>query len=294
MDLSALIFVALAVAWAAYLIPKALRHHEDSSSSRSVEGFSARLRVLARREPAGGSSTRLVVGEAKPEVKPVFSAEAEVAARPRPVPAAVRRQAAARAARRRLRVVLVILLGAAATAVGAYLVPFAWTWMAVPGGVLLAWLVACRLMVKRERASYVPTRRLPLVVEEPAPVEDGDLTEEIVAVAEVEVEVQVSESAAQAPDAPGSPEVPTPSAADEKAEEKDGEKGWDPVPTTLPTYVGKEPARRSVRQIDLDSTGVWTSGQLASDSAIAREAEEAERSARAERSDATDKNRRAN
>ena len=29
MDLSGLIFVALAVAWAAYLIPKALRHHDD-------------------------------------------------------------------------------------------------------------------------------------------------------------------------------------------------------------------------------------------------------------------------
>ena len=50
MDLSALIFVALAVAWAAYLVPKALRHHEDAAASRSVDG-SDRMRVLARREP---------------------------------------------------------------------------------------------------------------------------------------------------------------------------------------------------------------------------------------------------
>jgi hypothetical protein len=30
----------------------------------------------------------------------------------------------------------------------------------------------------------------------------------------------------------------------------------DPVPVTLPTYVSKPPARRSVRTIDLDATGV--------------------------------------
>jgi len=29
-DLSALIFVALAVAWAVYLVPKALQHHDDA------------------------------------------------------------------------------------------------------------------------------------------------------------------------------------------------------------------------------------------------------------------------
>ena len=51
MDLSALIFVALAVAWAVYLIPKALKHHDDVVRSRSVDRFSHTMRVLARREP---------------------------------------------------------------------------------------------------------------------------------------------------------------------------------------------------------------------------------------------------
>jgi hypothetical protein len=41
--------------------------------------------------------------------------------------------------------------------------------------------------------------------------------------------------------------------------------------------VSKPPARRSVRTIDLDSTGVWTSGRSESDSALAREADAAER-----------------
>jgi hypothetical protein len=61
------------------------------------------------------------------------------------------------------------------------------------------------------------------------------------------------------------------------------------VPVTLPTYVSKEQAtRRTVRTIDLDSTGVWTSGRTDSDSAIAREADEAERAARAAKSGQAD------
>ena len=65
-------------------------------------------------------------------------------------------------------------------------------------------------------------------------------------------------------------------AVDAAAERAPG--SWDPVPVTLPTYVSKEPAgRRTVRTIDLDSTGVWTSGHDESDSRLAREADEAAR-----------------
>ena len=70
--------------------------------------------------------------------------------------------------------------------------------------------------------------------------------------------------------------------------------GWDPVPVTLPTYVSKEPAaRRSVRTIDLDSTGVWTSGRSEIDSAIAREAEQADKATRAAEAEAEADRRRA-
>jgi hypothetical protein len=64
---------------------------------------------------------------------------------------------------------------------------------------------------------------------------------------------------------------------------------WDPVPVTLPTYVSKPAAaRRSVRTIDLDSTGVWTSGRTEADSKIAREADEADQAARQARRDGDD------
>jgi hypothetical protein len=64
--------------------------------------------------------------------------------------------------------------------------------------------------------------------------------------------------------------------AERPAETRDP-KLWDPVPVTLPTYVSKPPARRTVRTIDLDSTGVWTSGRTEADAALAREAEAADR-----------------
>ena len=61
---------------------------------------------------------------------------------------------------------------------------------------------------------------------------------------------------------------------------------WDPVPVTLPTYVTKPAARRrTVRTIDLDATGVWTSGNTVGDSQIAREAEQADKAARSRKAD---------
>ena len=56
MDLSPLIFVALAVAWAVYLVPQALKHHDEVVRSRSVDRFSHTMRVLARREPVSRTS----------------------------------------------------------------------------------------------------------------------------------------------------------------------------------------------------------------------------------------------
>ena len=49
---------------------------------------------------------------------------------------------------------------------------------------------------------------------------------------------------------------------------------WDPVPVTLPTYVGKDKAvRRTVRTIDLGGSDAWTSGRTEESASIAREAE---------------------
>ena len=274
MDLSALIFVALAVAWAVYLIPKALKQHEDSAASRSIDGFSDRLRVLARREPVDARTARLVVHGARAEAAGAdarVTVAVEVAA-PAPVPPArlARRAAAARAAKRRLRVVCAILLALAVVGVLAVLgqVPPAYTFL--PVGLLVAWLVACRVMVRSERASRETVSTRPAPASDGLPDAPADLdysaTEEI---AVVHLEAELADDVDPQPVEQEEPEP----------EARPG--GWDPVPVTLPTYVGKEPAaRRTVRTIDLDSTGVWTSGPLASDSELARAADQAERSAK--------------
>lgn len=254
MDPSALIFVALAVAWAVYLIPKALEHHEEGARSRTVDAFSDSMRVLARREPVSRREALLVDGDdpapptrrderrqARAEKKEArirrrntrrLAAAARIPSDPR-----LRRQAAARAARRRLRVVTLILAATAVVGILAAAHVFAVVWLLVPVGVLVAWLVACRLMVRNERAELPMIRRTSDAADEA--VEDKDATQGIPAVAE-----QVE---------PRDPDA------------------WDPVDVPLPTYVSKPVATRTVSTIDLDSTGVWTSGRTEADSALVRE-----------------------
>jgi hypothetical protein len=243
-DLSGLIFVALAIAWAAYLIPKALRHHDDVVRGRSIDRFSQSMRVLARREPVSARMARLVVAPARAATAAVVSTKPSAAAPDPDQVFAARRVATTRATRRRRRVLsllLVALVGVVAACASGRL---GWPYVAIPAALLVVWLVACRLMVKRER-SWTPAA----LVETPDPHAD-------------DVEPTATETTSSVPpvaDVPRDPAL------------------WDPVPTTLPTYVSKPPARRSVRTIDLDSTGVWTSGRSESDSALAREAEAADR-----------------
>jgi hypothetical protein len=52
----------------------------------------------------------------------------------------------------------------------------------------------------------------------------------------------------------------------------DGGSLWDPLPVTLPTYVSKPRASRTVRTIDLTEPGTWTSGRSEADSRLVEEA----------------------
>ncbi len=269
MDLSGIIFVALAVAWAAYLVPKALTHHDEVASTRSVDRFSHTMRVLARREPVNHRDARLVVTPQRTGTGPVVTrkptAQAAPGADPESVPSLTpaqvraRRRAARLAARRRRRVLGLLLLAVAGVATAAGLGALDWVWVSVPAGLVVAWLVLCRVMVRRETG----VRRAPA-----APVTEA-------AAPEQDPLDGVPEDYAVARNEQGFDEV-TPDAATTTHPATEGM--WDPVPTTLPTYVTKAPASRSVRTIDLDSTGVWTSGRTDADAALAREAD-AERAA---------------
>lgn len=265
MDLSALIFVALAVAWAVYLIPKALKHHDDVVRSRSVDRFSHTMRVLARREPVDRRNARLVVSPGRARSVPEVTTKGLPAAAPAPVTA---REATRRATRRRRNVLALILLANVAVDTVAAFGVISWWYAAVPGGLLVAWLVACRLMVRREQRVWAPVAHRP-VADEPAP---APITQEAAArvLGEEEQVDHDVESTGQIP------AVADPSL-------------WDPMPVTLPTYVTKPAAaRRTVRTIDLDSTGVWTSGRTEVDAQIAREADEAAQVARTRRQQGDD------
>jgi hypothetical protein len=240
-DPSALIFAALAVAWAAYLIPQALRHHEDAVRSRSVDRFSKTMRVLARREPVNRRDARLVVSPGRAPSAPIVTTKHTSPREPEPLT----REATNRAARRRRRVLGLLLVSLLATgAVAAYGL-FHWGYVGIPAGLLVAWLVACRLMVRGEQArraapTDVAIDAAPAIDEVPDPLDDTTQT----------------------------PAVTDPTL-------------WDPMPVTLPTYVSAPAAaQRTVRTIDLDSTGVWTSGRTEADSAIARQAEDDDRARR--------------
>jgi hypothetical protein len=284
-DLSALIFVALAVAWAVYLVPKALKHHDDVVRSRSVDRFSHTMRVLARREPVNRRNARLVVTPGRSASSVVVVTKG---GEPAPVEARARRAAANRAARRRRRVLGAILLANLVVVALAAFAVVGWAWTAVPGGLLVAWLVACRLMVRRERAVPWPAV---------SPVRDAAAGDVAAAAVAAEAALPVEPGAPVGPVAPDEPVVPAVArheeARDEVADLADTSSIavvdpmlWDPVPVTLPTYVTKPAARRrTVRTIDLDATGVWTSGNTAGDSQLAREAEQADKAARARKAD---------
>ena len=271
MDLSGIIFVALAVAWAAYLIPKALKHHDEVVRSRSVDRFSHTMRVLARREPMNKRDSRLVVTPSRAASTPIVETKAHSADKAvgrDAVPPIVRTPANRKATRRRRRVLgLLLLVNAAVIGLAASRVT-GWVWEAVPAGLVLVWLVACRLMVKKERS--VPVAR---PAAEPGEAAESATEPDV----RVDVDVERHEQGFDELDpANQTADVSTVPAGDPDL--------WDPLPMTLPTYVTKPAAtRRGVRTIALDDAGVWTSGRTEGDAAIAREAEKADKAARTAR-----------
>lgn len=250
MDLSGVIFVALAVAWAGYLIPKAVSRHEEDADHRPITDFSDGVRVLSRRGPSNAVAAD----------EPSAPAASLALAYP---PTQAERLAMRMAARRRRRILLALLLATAvvgALAIAGVLVPWA---PAVPGGLVVAWLVVCRLQVRRlDRARAARRTTGDGAFADPAPVvEDAPL------VIEPDEDTVTLDAAALA--AASAPEMPSSSL-------------WDPLPVTLPTYVTKARARRTVRTIDLNAPDVVSSGrseadsQLVADDAAARAADAAE------------------
>jgi hypothetical protein len=254
------LIVAFVVAiWAAYFVPLVLRRYDEASTSSSLEDLSPLSRTINRptAEPENVDA---------PEPTPAVD---EPTSRPR-----VTRSAARLAARRRRRTLLTLL---AATAIVGGLVGFRvipiWS-IAIPAGLVLAWLVACRVQVRHERGSASKRvkkskkskkftklkRSMRSTKAAPAPSADDDESTVIVSGQVEEVNPgrrHVMESTPLESDALDEQLViAAPSVA------TTGDLVWDPLPVTVPTYVTKPRAGRTVRTIDFAQPGAWTSGHV--------------------------------
>ena len=281
MDLSGIIFVVLAVAWAVYLIPKALKHHDEVARTRSIDRFSTAVRVLARREPVNRRDARLVTTpvrtaaqrSASPgETRAAASAQESlvtVSVEPAVNRArlAARRKAARAAARRRRHILTVLLLCDVAMAALAYFAVVSPWAVAVPVALTVVYLVLCRTQVRRETlADFDVLARRPITEAEAEP----DVEEVIVEVVQTPVD---EDGVADFDDTEDTVGIPVALLDAVAVPTTDGGTLWDPLPVTLPTYVTKAQAKRTVRTIDLREPGTWTSGRTAEDARIAAQAD---------------------
>ena len=248
MDLSAIIFVVLALAWAVYLIPKALKHHDELASDRLVEGHSDKVRILTRKR-------RTVVTETVETLEPEVEVSAPI--EDTPVLSRPTRAAARKAAQRRRRVLGVLVV--------AFIVVWMFTWFAylpfmtpaIPGALVVAWLVIARLSVRKQQQRRRTTRVVAEPAVEPEPVR---------------ATAPVPSKSQDLVDLLADKDLTSTSRREvEKVLADDGSL-WDPLPMTLPTYVNKARARRTVRTIEL--TGINSSGHDEADTALARDASE--------------------
>ena len=305
-ELSGLIFVALALVWAVVLLPKALRQHDEVAQTRSVDRVSDSMRVLARREVVSEREARLVRTPPRapaPKVEPVPAAPVPTEARVPRAPMsedrvrtriAAQRQAAAAAARRRRSILLLLVVVGVGVGVAAALGQLPLWAVAIPVVLTVGFLVLARVLVRRERARWdaellelkvlastspaASTTAVDATVDQDA---SSDATELPAAdVAELPAADVAGEASAEARSA-REPAVVSGlddtssfplGLLDDVTPTTDSGSLWDPLPVTLPTYVSKPRASRSVRTIDLQAPGVSSSGHDAASSALVADA----------------------
>ena len=222
MGTTGVIFAAIAIAWLAYLVPHFVRRREDESEeSDPADRFSDSIRIVR-------NGTAPLLDQDLAEIKSY-----EVST-PHTRRAAIRdlrrleRIAAAR--RRRVLLALLAVLSAvvAVCAVGA--LP-SWS-IAIPGGLLLTFVVVARISVHLMHRSLDARYQA---------ISDGSNEKTVfLGVRQVSRRGAGAEPAKRAKAEPAK----KPAAL------------WDPVPITVPTYVSKPLAPRTVRTIDLSGPSV--------------------------------------
>ena len=215
MGFQGLIFGAVAACWLIYLVPMFLNRRDNGIMEEVEPGepFSSSVTIVRRGTPLDTAENGTAVVSTPHNRRAALRELADLDRA---------------AASRRRWTVLFLLLVATATAVmaGFNLVPW-WT-LAVPGGLLVTFLVVARFSVARMRRKLDARARV---------VRGGDVDEETVAIAVWDASEE--EEAAQ------SVELSAPI-------EMTGSL-WEPIPITAPTYMSRPLAPRTVRTIDLSA-----------------------------------------
>ncbi len=275
--LTGVIYALVVLAWAAYLLPQALRRHDEAARKHSIERFSSAMRVLARRGPS--TSDRFVVTPPRTVDRVLTPSLASgtptspAVERPRPSRVALRDAAARR--RRVLVVLLAATLGVAGVAAFG-LVPL-WS-IAIPVTLIVVFLTLARRQVRRASDAYWD--EVSDAQPEPSNVITRPATRVDASHGTPRTAMSTSQTATLDPAAgTASDDEPTVTLDPNDLKEArvgigvvataDGGSLWDPLPVTLPTYVDKPVAKRSYRTIELGEPGTWSSGHSAQDSATA-------------------------
>lgn len=217
-----LIFFAIVTAWLAYLVPLFLRRQQaDVDDADPRDNFSSSARIVT----TGAAPLLDHDGEAIQDVE---------VSTPMTRRSAIRevRQSEQRAAARRRRVLLVLLAALTVCLALAAASVLPWWSVAVPGGLVLVFLVVARVTV----AAMV--RKHDRVVDR---IRRGSDEEDTVRITVGSLR-RTAEPAGVVATRPGAGL-------------------WEPIPVTTPTYVSKPLAPRTVRTIDLSAPDVTSSGR---------------------------------
>jgi hypothetical protein len=223
-----IIFGAIAVAWLIYLVPMFVRRADD----HEVDGedpsnrFSDSIRIIRQ-----GMAPLL-----DQDLAEIPAIEVSTPLTRRAATADLRRLERL-AARRRLRVLVsLMMITSAVVSICAFdLIP--WWSVAIPGGLLVGFFVVARLSVRGMRS-------------------DLDSRFQAIRRGSNESTIFLSPKLQRTPD-----DATGAIALGEAAQQAKPGGLWDPVPITMPTYVSKPLAPRTVRTIDLSSPDVTSSAR---------------------------------
>jgi len=255
---SGVIYGVIVCVWAAFLVPRALRRYDEATRARSVERFSSAMRVLGRRTEVE-QRRAFPADDADPAApKVTLGKESQLVVEPAPPPCPRPSPAAASAAAERRRMVLFSLFIAtlAVGSIAGFGVVPSWA-VTVPLLLIVVFLYACRRQVRPDTDAFWAVARYEASQETPrrgVRVDASSQTDdEPTVVLRASLEAAVAEQHVDVV----------------SVRAQDGQELWDPLPVTLPTYVGKSAAPRTIRTIELGEPGAYSAGHLDPDEAAA-------------------------